>query len=82
MSIYHAIRLLEVCLRNTPFLFQGKYYEQVPGAAMGSPISPTVVNLFIEGFKTKAINITDNPPGLWRKYVDHTFVIQKIEDRP
>ena len=27
-------------LTHTYFLFQGKYYEQVQGAAMGSPISP------------------------------------------
>ena len=31
---------MEFCLTNTYFLFQGKYYEQVQGAAMGSPISP------------------------------------------
>ena len=34
------ITLLEFCLKNTYFLFQGKYYEQVQGAAMGSPIRP------------------------------------------
>ena len=29
---------------------QGKYYEQVHGAAMGSPISLLVVNIFMEEF--------------------------------
>ena len=41
MSIPQITSLLEFCLTNTYFLFQGKYYEQVQGAAMGSPISPS-----------------------------------------
>ena len=48
MSIQQIITLLEFCLRNTYFLFQGKYYEQVHGVAMGSPISPLITNLFME----------------------------------
>ena len=35
-SSCHKISLLEFCLTHTYFLFQGKYYEQVQGAAMGS----------------------------------------------
>ena len=41
----------------------------------GFPISHIVVNLFMEEFETKVINITPNPPGLWLSYVDDTFVI-------
>ena len=37
MSIQHILDLLESCLCNTYFLFQGQYYEQTQGAAMGSP---------------------------------------------
>ena len=35
MSISQIIKLLEFCLKNTYFLYQGNYYEQVHGAAMG-----------------------------------------------
>ena len=48
MSIPHIISLLEFCLKNTYFLFQGKYYEQVHGVAMGSPINPLIANLLME----------------------------------
>ena len=48
MSISQIVTLLEFCLKNTYFLFQGKYYEQVHGAAMGSTISPLIANLFME----------------------------------
>ena len=53
MSIQNIVSLLEFCLKNTYFLFQGKYYEQVHGAAMGSPIIPLIANLFMEEFEIK-----------------------------
>ena len=56
MSIPQITTLLEFCLTNTYFLFQGKYYEQVQGVAMGSPISPLIVNLFMEEFEVKALS--------------------------
>ena len=40
MNTRHIIKLLEFCLRSTYFVFQGQHFEQVEGAAMGSPLSP------------------------------------------
>ena len=40
MAVKHIHWLLEFCLTNTYFSFQGRLYEQKEGAAMGSPISP------------------------------------------
>ena len=48
--------LLEFCLRNTHFVSQGRFYEQTEGAAMGSPLSPIIANLYMEAFEEKAIN--------------------------
>ena len=45
MAVKHITCLLEFCLRSTYFTFHDKYYEQVEGAAMGSPITPIVANL-------------------------------------
>ena len=33
---------------NKTFYFQEKYYEQVEGLAMGSPLFPVLANLFME----------------------------------
>ena len=51
------IRLLGLCLKLncTYFLFQGKYYVQIHGAAMDSPVSPIVCNLYMESFEQKAL---------------------------
>ena len=79
MSIQHIVTLLEFCLKNTCFLFQGKYYEQVQGAAMGSPISPLTANLFMEEFEVKALSTAPYAPCLWLRFVDGFYVIQKAE---
>ena len=79
MSIPQITSLLEFCLTNTYFLFQGKYYEQVQGAAMGSPIIPLIANIFMEEFEVKALSSTPHPPSLCLRFVDDTFVINKAE---
>ena len=67
--------LLEFCLRSTYFTFQDRLYEQQEGAAKGSPISPTVANLFMEDFETRAMESSPHPPCFWRRFVDDTFTI-------
>ena len=42
------ILLLEFGLKNTYFSFQGQFFEQVEGVAMGSLVSPLVANLYME----------------------------------
>ena len=61
MTVSHITCLLEFCLKSTYFTFQGRYYEQLDGAAMGSPINPMVANLYMEGFEVKAINTSPHP---------------------
>ena len=81
MTVNYIICLLEFCLRNTYFSFQGRYYEQTEGAAMGSPISPLVANLFMEEIEVQAISTSTTPPILWKRYVDDTFTIIKKNNR-
>ena len=66
MSISQTVTFLGFCLKNKYLLFQDKYYEQVHGAAMVSPISPLIANLFMEEFKVKAISSASHPPLMTR----------------
>ena len=77
MAVNHIVSLLEFCLRSTYFTFKGRYYEQTEGAAMGSPISPIVANLFMEDLETRAIQSAQNPPSFWRRFVDDTLTIMQ-----
>ena len=67
MNTRHIIRLLEFCLRSTHFVFQGQHFEQVEGAAMGSPLSPIVANIYMEHFETKALETAPHLPSLWKE---------------
>ena len=77
IGIDDIILLLEFCLKNTYFSFQGQFFEQVEGAAMGSPVGPIVANLYMEYLQQKAPKHCTPPPRFWHRYVDYTFVIHK-----
>ena len=72
LSVQNIIELLGFCLHNTYFSFQNKFYEQIEGAAIGSPVSLIVANLFMEDFERKALMSAIYPPGLgiglWMTY--------------
>ena len=77
LSVQNIIELLRFCLHNTYFSFQNKFYEQVEGVPVGSPVSPIVADLYMECFERKALSSAINPPRAWFRFVDDTWVIQK-----
>ena len=82
MTIKDIEIALNFCLNNTYFTFQRKFYQQVFGVPMGSPIFVTIANLVMEHTEIKAINSFFSPPKLWTRFVDDTFVIIKSDMVP
>jgi hypothetical protein len=68
-------KLAEVCLRSTFFSYQGEFYEQTSGVAMGSPLSPIVANLFMENFEKKSLDSFPLKPLRWKRFIDDTNVL-------
>ena len=41
-------KLLTICTQESHFQFNGQYYDQVDGVAMGSPLGPLFAYVFIQ----------------------------------
>ena len=39
--------MLSLTLKESAILFDNKYYSQIDGVAMGSPLGPTLANIFL-----------------------------------
>ncbi|GJQ73567.1 hypothetical protein Trydic_g13913 [Trypoxylus dichotomus] len=60
--------VIDKCLTSNYFVFQGKFFEQIPGAAMGSPLSSVP-------FESVVLEDSYLKPKAWFRYVDDTFII-------
>jgi hypothetical protein len=68
--------LFRQTLTSTYFLFNGKYYDQKDGIAMGSPLAPTVAYYFLENIEKQALDMAPKRPTCWYRYMDDTFVMR------
>ena len=71
LSVQNITELLGFCLHNTYFSFQNKFYEQVEGAAMGSPSKP-----YSGQSEERSFPVYLQPPMHWFRFVGDTFVMQ------
>ena len=66
---------LRICLQATYLKFRNKFFGQIYGTAMGSPVSVVVADLVMEDVEERAIDSFGQPPKVWKQFVDDTFVI-------
>ena len=69
--------LLTICMSESLVLFDGEYYKQIDGVAMGSPLGPTFVNIFLCFYEQIWLENcpVDFKPVVCRRYVDDTFLL-------
>ena len=66
---------------NTVFTFNSKFYKQIKGTPMGSPISPLFANIVMEDLEIECLLELKRKhkcvPKKYFRYVDDTFLIVK-----
>ena len=74
--------LLNIATKETFFMFKNKYYKQVDGVAMGSPLGPALANIFMCSFESKWLRDCpkDFKPVFYRRYIDYIFVLFSSPD--
>ncbi|XP_068707805.1 uncharacterized protein [Montipora foliosa] len=65
--------LLNFVWRSTYFQYNRSIYEQLEGAATGSPVSAVIANLYMESFEQQAITTSAYKPRIWKRHDDDTF---------
>jgi predicted GIY-YIG superfamily endonuclease len=72
--------LLTICTQESHFQFDGVYYEQIDGVAMGSPLGPLFANVFMDEFEHKHVeSLKEIGLDTWLRYVDDVFAL--VNDR-
>ena len=79
-SLFYS--LLKITMLKSFFIFDGKFYEQCDDVAMGSPLGPTLANVFLSHFEN--IWLENCPahfkPIIYRRFVDDTFLRFRTKD--
>ena len=77
-AIDELIDLLKVILNQNYFTFNGLFYSQDDGLAMGSPLSGLLADIYLNFYENTHLlnnNIYANKIKFYSRYVDDTFII-------
>lgn len=64
------MQLLDHCLRNSYFIFEGKFYNQNQGLAMGNPLSPIIADIVMSELQNNCIEKLSFDLPFFKRYVD------------
>ena len=75
LPLSQIIALTRLCICDCKFTFNGEYYQQIFGMAMGNPLSPLLSNLYMEFFERQHLPAIIPIPLQWYRYVDDILVV-------
>jgi len=76
------LNAIELVLSSTSFKFNGKYYEQIYGSPMCSPLSPILADIVMEDLEVHCLRKMEFKIHTYYRHVDDIFLIipkSKIE---
>ncbi|CAF3961934.1 unnamed protein product [Rotaria sp. Silwood1] len=69
------IRLSRFVMQNNYFAYDGQFYHQIRGGAMGSPLTLTMANCYMFFFERRIAKQIKNSGGLYFRYIDDLFIV-------
>ena len=70
-------KLLSFAVKENHFAFNGQIFDQIDGVAMGSPLGPSLANIFMSHLEQRYLTNcpSEFKPVLYRRYVDDTYCL-------
>ena len=69
------IELIKICVIDSKFTFNEKYYKQKFGLSMGNPLSPVLSNLYMEFFEKYILSNIKDENIVWLRYIDDVLCL-------
>ena len=72
------MELLNFATKHNYFWFQGQFFSQVKGVAMGAKYAPSLANLFMAQWEEDVVDTPRRPElVLWARYIDDILLLWK-----
>ena len=69
------VELANVVLANNFFEFNGNFFKQIRGTAIGTKCAPSYAILFLAAFEEWLLEESQYKPWLWWRYIDDVFLV-------
>ena len=73
MEVEELIKLTTLCISQTAFCFQGRFYKMSSGLAMGSPLAPFLADLCMD--RVEKVFLQQFDFLIYKRYVDDSFAL-------
>ncbi|CAF1487064.1 unnamed protein product [Adineta steineri] len=78
MTINTLMKLAGIVLDTNSFAYEGKYYKQIRGGAMGSPFTMTLANIYMLKWEQSLIEHQKAHNELYGRYIDDVFMTTNL----
>lgn len=69
------LKLLEITLTRNDFYFNGNFYLQICGTAMGKVYAPSYANIFMAEWERRVLSNIPNAPLVYKRFLDDIFMV-------
>ena len=70
LRVETIIRLARFVMQNNYFSYNGQFYHQIRGGAMGSPLTLTIANCYMFFYERDIVGQVQDYGGFFRRYID------------
>ena len=75
LNVETIIRLSRFVMQNNYFSYNNRFYHQIRGGAMGSPLTLTMANCYMFFFEQSIRRQINNSNGFYLRYIDDIFLV-------